>query len=109
VILRVPPEVNADVGEALEWLVRKGSYTGVAKLWAEWNAGLAAIESAPHLHPPADEAPPGREVRNYLTRRFGYRIVYEVKPAEIRVVAFVRTRRRPSAWLDRLTPDPDQP
>jgi hypothetical protein len=104
VTLRALPAANADVREALAWQVRRRRYTAAAGIWAEWLAGQTAIEAAPRQYPPADDAPAGREVRNYLTRRYGYRIVYEVTPTEIVVLAFVRTRRRPAAWLGRLAP-----
>ena len=99
----VPPEVHGDVIDALTWLVRKRSYRGVSELLAEWDAGLEAIAAAPHLHSPADEASPGREVRYILTRRYGYKIVYEVTPTQIIIVAFVRASRRSSVWVNRLT------
>lgn len=100
--LRVLPEVNADVGEALRWLVRKRRYRTAGNLWHEWQDGLAAVVSNPRQFPPAEETPVDREVRLYPTRRQGYLIVYEVTPSEIKVVAFLRGRRLPAVWLGRL-------
>jgi plasmid stabilization system protein ParE len=102
---KVRPSANEDVGEAVAWHVRHKRYSKASRLWAEWQAGLAAIELMPRLHPPAEDAPPGREIRNYLTRRYGYRIVFEITPTELVVLAFVNGHRQPRSWLDRLTPD----
>ena len=101
---QVRPAANADVRDALAWRVRRRQYGAAAGIWAEWVAGQTAVEAGPRLYPPAHDAPPGREVRNYLTRKYGYRIVYEVTPADIVVLAFVHVRRRSTAWLDRLSP-----
>jgi plasmid stabilization system protein ParE len=101
---QVRPAANADVQDALVWLIRRERYAAAAGVWVEWVAGQTAIEATPRLYPPADDAPAGREVRNYLTRRYGYRIVYEVTPADTVVLAFLHVRRRPAAWLRRLTP-----
>ena len=100
--LRVTPEANADVGEALRWFVRNRRYRAAGDLWREWQDGLAAVVTSPHQFPPAEEAPAGREVRLFLTRRLGYVMVYEVTPGEIKVVAFLRGRRLPAVWLSRL-------
>lgn len=101
---RVKPEAEADAIEAIAWQFRRQRYSAAAGPHAEWEAGQSAIEAMPRLYPPADDAPAGREIRNYLTRRYGYRIVYEVTPTETVVLAFVCARRRPAAWLGRLTP-----
>ena len=102
--IRFLSEANADVGEALAWLVGRRRYRGVTDLWAEWQTGLSAIEAAPQLYPSAADAPAGREVRAYPTRRHGYLIVYEVIGTGVVIVAFVRARRHPRAWLGRLSP-----
>jgi plasmid stabilization system protein ParE len=104
VTFRVDVRAEADLTEALRWLAVRGRGTAIGRLWVEWVDGLDRVRAAPQLYPPADDAPAGREVRNYLTRRYGYRIVYEVTQTETIVLAFVRARRRPTAWLGRLTP-----
>ena len=86
------------------WLSGKRRYRGVTDLWSEWQTGLTAIEAAPQLYPLAADAPAGREVRTYPTRRHGYLIVYEVRGSDVVIVAFARARRRSSTWLGRLAP-----
>ena len=100
--LRVLPEANEDVGDALRWLVRKRRYRVAGNLWREWQDGLAAVVADPRRFPTAEEAPTGREVRVYPTRRYGCLIVYEVSPVEIKVVAFPSGCRLPAVWLSRL-------
>lgn len=104
-ILHIDPRAYEDLNEAFRWLANQGSGLAIGKLWIEWQDGLTSILSTPRYFAIADDAPTGREIRNYLTRKYDYRIVYEVMPGEIVVLAFVRTRRRPSAWINRLTPD----
>jgi plasmid stabilization system protein ParE len=103
--LIVRPQANAEVTEAMSWLVARQWYTAAGALRRLWEAGLTAIETAPRLHPPAEDAPTGYEVRNYLLPKYGYRIVYQVRPDELLVVAFLRTSRRPGSWHDRLAPN----
>ena len=102
--LRIDRRADADLNKAIRWLAARGRGAAVGKLWVEWLDGLARIRSDPRLQPPADDAPAGREIRSYLTRKYGYRIVYEVMPTEVVVLALVHVRRRPTAWLGRLTP-----
>ena len=102
--LRIHPEANGEVTEALAWLIRKHRPNVAARLWRFWLAGLDAIEANPLLSPIADDSPSDREVRNYLLPRYGYRIVYEATPTGLIVLAFARGRRRQGHWLPRLDP-----
>lgn len=101
---RVRGEANADLIAVLAWNIQQRRYAAAAGINAAWEAGQNAIESMPRLHALAPDAPPGRECRHYLTRRYGYRIVFEVTATEVVVLAFVHTRRRPGSWHSRLTP-----
>jgi hypothetical protein len=71
-------------------------------LIAWWEVGLTKIEDQPLLYPLADDAPVGRQVRQYLIRGLAYRIVYVVASDVLQVIAFAYTKRRPGYWLDRL-------
>jgi plasmid stabilization system protein ParE len=100
--LRVHPEANADVTEALAWLIRRHRPNVAGRLWRLWLSGLDAIEADPGRYAIADDAPTGRNVRNYLLPRYGYRILYEVMTTEVIVLAFARGRRRQGHWRARL-------
>lgn len=73
---------------------------------AEWNAGVARIVAAPRLHSPADDAPPGVEVRHYILPRFQRRIVYMLTGDAIVILALAHTRRKPGYWHNRLPGNP---
>ena len=107
----VRPAANDDMREALAWLVRRKRYSAVTGLYDEFEAGLERIAATPRAHPPAEDGPPGGEFRNYLTRRYGYRMVFEVTPTEVIVLAVIRGARRPGFWNSRRpAPNPtDQP
>lgn len=100
----VRPAANAEPMEALGWLVRRGRVTGVNRLWNLYEDGLERIEAAPRSHPPDDDAPPGFEVRYHLLPSFNYRIIYQVRSAEVVVVSLARVGRRPGHYHPRLTP-----
>ncbi len=42
-----------------------------------------------------------RSVRQRLARRFPYAVVYSIRPADIRVLAVMHTKRRPMYWVGR--------
>jgi toxin ParE1/3/4 len=61
---------------------------------AERCAGLIA------LHPEAAPIVRGT-IRRRLLRRFPYGLLYRVRPDEIRILAVMNLRRRPSHWVGR--------
>ncbi|MFO0806467.1 MAG: type II toxin-antitoxin system RelE/ParE family toxin [Gemmataceae bacterium] len=101
--LRVHREANGELMEALGWLVRRKRYEVARRLNQLWLAGLDAILDRPITYPMVED--PAREMvhRNYLIRRYGYRIIYEVCDDEIHVLAFARGRRNSGHWHDRVT------
>lgn len=102
--LRVEPEANGEVAEALAWQVRRFRYDVASRLWQLWNAGLAAIEARPWAYPMVEDWPTDEpSIRNYLLPRYGYRIVYRIKDDNILVVAFARGQRNSGHWHDRIT------
>jgi hypothetical protein len=100
--VRVLPPVYAELHDALALLVTRGYFAAARRLWADWEAGLLGIAATPRLYPPADDAPPGVEVRNYLTTKAKYRIVYQITPTEAVVLSFARTTRRAGHWHGRI-------
>ena len=49
----------------------------------------------------------GSIVRRRMLRRFPYAILYCAGDSEVRILAVMHLRRRPSYWLDRLDPEPN--
>jgi plasmid stabilization system protein ParE len=102
--LRVQPEANGDVTEAMSWFVRQHRFEVAGRLWRLWNAGLDAIEISPWTYPMVEDWPTiDPSIRNYLLPKYGYRIIYRVKDEDVLVVAFGRGRRKPGHWIDRLS------
>ena len=104
----VLPMANADAMEAAAWNVLRKRYSAAAAARRGRARARADSSRPPARTPPAEDGPPGGEFRNYLTRRYGYRIVFEVTPTEVIVFAVVRCARRPGFWLARRT-DPNPP
>lgn len=102
-ILRVHPETNAELMEALVWLIRRHRYEVAGRLNRLWLAGLDAIQANPQMYPMVDDSIGESEIRNFLLPRFGYRIVYEVTAGEVYVLSFARGRRRPGHWHNRVS------
>ncbi len=96
------PAANADRFEALTWLMDRGRYRVAGQLWTAWDSAIDEIAEMFRRFPSVEDAPRGKEVRECYIPRFGYRIVFQVLPNEIRIVSFGRARRHVSHWLDRL-------
>jgi hypothetical protein len=62
---------------------------------------LAHWPSAHSLFP-LPEAYSGTEVRSAPVKGFPYRLIYQVTPATIWVLAFAHTSREPLYWVDRV-------
>ena len=101
---RIDPRANGDVTDAVSWFIQYQRYTVAGRLWRYWLEALDKIEANPQRYPPADDAPTGREVRNYILPRYGYRVVYEVAGPDVTIVALSHGRRRGRHWLPRLDP-----
>jgi plasmid stabilization system protein ParE len=90
------------VTDTLLWLVRRHRYRAIRSLWTAWQTGLDAVAANPRMYSPAENAPPGIEVRYYFLPRTSYRIVYVVLPTETVVLALAHGRRGTDPWLSRL-------
>lgn len=64
--------------------------------------GLDRIESRPREFALAEDAPSGFEVRNFIIRRFPFRIVYWYEASEPIVIAVAHLHREPGYWHDRI-------
>jgi mRNA-degrading endonuclease RelE of RelBE toxin-antitoxin system len=103
--LRIHRGAQAEVMEALGWLVRQKRYEMLYALNQLWLQGLESILAHPLANPRVEDPVRDQEHRNYLIRRYGYRIIYEVNEDEIHVLAFARCRRNSGHWHDRITTD----
>lgn len=72
------------------------------RLFAEYQTVLENLERFPQLYGLVEDELPDREVRNAILDRLKYRIVYEVREAEVLVVAVLDTSRRENLWHSRL-------
>ncbi len=102
--LFILPAANEDRFEALSWLMERGWYRAAGLLWNAWDEALDEIAASPRRFPPVESAPTGMEVREYFLLKLGYRVVFEVRSTEVRIVSFGRFRRHDRLWMDRLEP-----
>jgi plasmid stabilization system protein ParE len=66
-------------------------------------AALTAIGSEPRRFARCEDGPDGIEFREAYIARFGYRVIFTARDADVvEVVAVIHVRRRPGAWADRL-------
>lgn len=72
------------------------------RLFAEYRAVLENLERFPQMYGLVEDELPGCEVRNAVLPRLKHRIVYEVREAEVLVVAVLHTSRRDNLWHARL-------
>lgn len=96
------PAANAAFMAALVWLLQRRHFRVAGALNAAWEAALDDILAMPRRFPPVGNSPTGREFRECILIRLGYRIIFEVAGNEIRVSAFVSTRQHQNRWLDQL-------
>jgi plasmid stabilization system protein ParE len=54
---------------------------------------------------PTAWAPLSPRTRGCRTRRFPYRLVYQIREREILIVAVMHQRRKPGYWEDRISKD----
>jgi len=91
---------SAELAAAAEWYEHQRYELGI-ELLAEVNRALTAISESPHTWPPASGFS-RRDVRRFLLSRFPYVVLYCVREAEVLVVAFAHTSRKPQYWRRRL-------
>jgi hypothetical protein len=67
----------------------------------ELARAFAVIERWPQAFPRMPTRKALREVRGYALHRFPYTVVYEVRPAELLILAIAHAGRRPNYWARR--------
>ena len=99
--VRALAPAEADLLAAAGYL--NGERPGVGdRLVDQYERVLATVERLPQLYPLVDDEVPEREFRNAILTRFRYRVVYEVRPDEVVVVAVAHTSLHPTHWHARV-------
>ncbi|AWM41142.1 Plasmid stabilization system protein [Gemmata obscuriglobus] len=101
----VSPAAQADTMAIALWYDQQPGRYGTAFNEAVRSA-IRAISDAPRQFPPAEDAPTGREFREYFIERFQRRVIYQVRGEDVLVVAVIHSSRRPGAWHRNLPADP---
>lgn len=102
--VRILAEAELEASEAARWYEDKKANLGLEFLDAVAQ-GLEALEKDPSRFTRVPIAPPDRDVRRLLLKRFPYELVFEIRAEEVLVVAVAHSSRRPFYWKRRL----DQP
>lgn len=99
--VRVAPEAQAELDEAVRWYEQRNAGVGLALLNGLNNV-LEAISRWPHAGTPVANLRTQRIVRRRSVRRFPYHVVWTVTDGEIYVVAIAHNRRQPGYWSQRI-------
>lgn len=91
-------EADRDLADASAWFdVHSG--IGGAGFVAMIYEVVENISETPYAAPAWSYAP---EFRAWTLRRLAYRVIYEVRDQQIRIIAIAHTSRDPEHWIDRL-------
>lgn len=94
------PEALDELREAARWYEAKRAGLG-RELEDELSRVLADLEP-PEQFGTAGSSLSGHDVRRAFLWRFPYRVIFQVTPARLLVVAFAHRGRRSRYWEDRL-------
>jgi len=90
-------ETDQDIAEAIAWYNDIGE--GLAQRFrADLAALIPSLEDNPYIF---QEASPG--IRIGLTKRFQFRLVYEIKDRSVLVVAVMHPKRHDRRWKQRTS------
>ncbi|MFW5692736.1 MAG: type II toxin-antitoxin system RelE/ParE family toxin [Thermoguttaceae bacterium] len=98
--LRILAEAEAELLEAMRYYEQRQNGLGF-DLHDCVDEVLCTIGEAPYRFPVYEGKQPRREYRRVLVKRFPYIIVYQVRDAEVLVVAIAQTSREPGYWESR--------
>ena len=87
-----------DLTEAVRWYERQRAGLGAEVL----DAVSAAIDHLRRYPESASPRPSRPAVRQMFVSRFPYRLVYQIRNHEVRIVAVAHTSRHPDYWRHRL-------
>jgi plasmid stabilization system protein ParE len=94
--VRLTPEAEQDVGEAISWYDQKSMSLGDEFL-KYVNKCIQSIERYPEMYPRVH-----RRMRRALLETFPYQVIYDIDPNEIIVYAIYHCARDPESWKKRL-------
>jgi plasmid stabilization system protein ParE len=94
---RILPEANAELREAVAFLLKK-SPGAAQRLKDRIGNSLAEIQENPYLCAVIDK----NDLRRKLVKKSEYSILYTVDLFEILVIAIMHQKREPGYWRDRL-------
>jgi plasmid stabilization system protein ParE len=87
---------EAELAEAADFYLREAGATVSRVFLAEFERAVALIADQPAIG-----APWRASIRRLPLRRFPYSVLYEVRGAEIRLIAVAHQRRKPGFWRGR--------
>ena len=93
--VRLTPEAEADIDEAIAWYDGRGQGLGDEFLRCV-DARIALMERFPKAFPFVH-----RNIRRVLVRRFPYYLVYEIEDSEIVIYGAYHCARDPRSWKRR--------
>jgi len=100
VIVRILPEVEEDLYQAVLWYEDRESGLGLELLGAYDVARLSIEEQADRL-PRLETERTNREIRRIFLKRFPYMVVFEVLPHEVVILAVAHFSQKPNYWSRR--------
>ena len=99
-MLRWIRAAEQDLSHAPRWYEQQRA--GLAdKFLEDVSLALQRIDTDPASYPLDEAAPAGRIVRSCSLARFPYRIVFEVQPNQVAVLAMAHASRHPEFWQNR--------
>lgn len=99
---RIHPEANDEEDEGAEFYGERSFDLGLDFI-AAVRSSYSLIRAHPEQYSPAEDAPPKRNIRYFLLKRFPFRIIYWIRQTdEIAILAVANTSRRPGYWKRRL-------
>ena len=87
---------EADLAEAAAFYLREAGMTVSRVFLAEFERAIGLLAEQPNIG-----ASWRRSIRRLPLRRFPYRVLYDVRADEIRVLAVAHQRRKPGFWAGR--------
>ncbi len=99
--VRIEPEAEADISEAMAWYDDARAGLG-DEYFAEVRLAVRSLATVGPECRPVQGVAAELGVRRKLVRRFPYMIVFIELPLVVRVLAVAHVKRRPRFWQDRL-------
>jgi plasmid stabilization system protein ParE len=91
------PEAEEEIEASVRWYERRRRGLGLEFI-AALDRVLTRIAENPRVFP---EWPDETRYRRTILDRFPYVVFFEIRPAEIEVVAVAHARQKPGYWRDR--------